>query len=312
MSQTTEAGVNLPFVGKYIKTEADKVIDLIMSPAYCMQEKIDGRRLIIAKTTHGVSMYNKRYQSAMAPRWLFEAVAALPDGPWVFDGELTDDGYYIFDITTMPMTDCKTMAFDERQIALRVVMRNWDHPNIHQVQTWLEPDEKFMRLMAVRRGGGEGVIFRPREVSPYFQGQIYKYKFYQTVDAVPLQLRVEGKQAVTVGVLHEGDFVPIGNVKVEDRVQSVLRTFTSVVEIRHRGLSGPVGTGRMIEPVFLRMRDDKQAYGCTSEQLTNGGATDYSALTKQAAATEFLRLVGIDRTKAIQMIKGEMGDQEQD
>ena len=68
MSQTTEAGVNLPFVGKYIKTEADKVIDLIMSPAYCMQEKIDGRRLIIAKTTHGVSMYNKRYQSAMAPR----------------------------------------------------------------------------------------------------------------------------------------------------------------------------------------------------------------------------------------------------
>ena len=58
----------------------------------------------------------------------------------------------------------------------------------------------------------------------------------------------------------------------------------TVVEIRHRGLGKPLEDGgRIIEPVFLRVRDDKQTYRCTSDQLTVRG--EVMAVTTAVTAT---------------------------
>lgn len=294
--------VHLPITTKYVTANETRTLDLILSPTYCMQQKIDGRRLIIAKSSQGISCYNKRYEPTVAPKWLLDAVDALPDGSWTFDGELTDDAYHIFDIPTMPGTEDRELPFDERQLMLRVVMKGWRHPQIHRIETWFDPHEKFMQLLHLRKVGAEGVVLRPRESSPYFRGQIYKYKFYQSVDAIVTGLRVDGKEAITVAVHHNGQLRDIGKAKVDLQTQDSMSTFTTVVEIRHRGLGKTIEDGgKMIEPVFMRVRKDKPPYSCSSDQLTvRGEATGWAGNSYDAE-----EVIGIERDKAIQLIKGE-------
>lgn len=298
--------VRLPVVTKYVTATAGRVLDLIVSPSYCMQPKIDGCRLIIAKSTQGISCYNKRLEPAAAPKWLLDAVATLPEGSWTFDGELTDTGYHIFDITAMPGTEGhEELPFDERQLMLMVVMKGWRHPKIHRVETWFDPHEKFMHLLHLRKAGAEGVVLRPRESSPHFRGQVYKYKFYQSVDAIVTGLRVDGKEAITVAVLHKGREVNIGKAKVDLQTQDSMSTFTTVVEIRHRGLSRHIeDNGKMIEPVFMRVRYDKRPYSCSSDQLqVRGQPARYDGDEPSYYTIE--EIIGIERNKAIQLIKGD-------
>jgi len=297
--------VTLPDMIKYATANEGRVLDLIMSESYCMQRKMDGRRLIILKRDVGITCYNKRYEPAMAPKWLLDAVEQLPSGPWAFDGELVDDDYYIFDMPVTPRDDGNELAFDERQLMLQITLKGWRHPQIHKLDTWYTSDEKFWRLLDLRKHGAEGVVLRPRETNPYFTGQIYKYKFYQSVDAVVTDLRVEGKQAITVAVFHNGELLDIGKAKVDFETQAAMKSHSSVVEIRHRGLSRNIEDGgKMIEPVFLRVRDDKPSYSCSSAQLTvRGEALVPGSHTIASRVVE--ALIGSTRDEAIRLIKGE-------
>jgi len=294
---------------KYATANENRVVDLITSPSYCMQQKMDGRRLIIAKSGQGITCYNKRYEPAIAPKWMLDAVDLLPDGPWGFDGELVDNEYFIFDMTAMPGSN-KDLPFDERQLALQVTIKGWRHPQIHKLKTWYDPDAKFMQLLYLRHAGAEGVILRPRDVNPLFTGQIYKYKFYQSVDAVVTDLKAGGKQAITVAVFHKGGLCDIGNAKVDYPTQNKMKTYTTVVEIRHRGLSKDIEDGgRMIEPVFLRIRDDKPSFTCSSAQLTIRGEDRTGWIYRHDSLVE--NLIGVGTNEAIELIKGRH-DQEQE
>ena len=310
--------LTLPKPFKYATALDGRALDLVISDAYCMQQKIDGRRLIIVKTEHGISCYNKRYETSVAaPTWLYEALDKLPGAPWGFDGELTDDGHYhVFDLTNAPNSksigikmDLTQRPFDERQLLLQVVSKNWKHDNLHRLETHYNSQDKFMHLLDLRKSGAEGVVFRPRDSIDHFTGQVYKYKFYQSVDAIVTNLRVGGKQAITVGVFHNNEVRDIGNAKVDFETQDKLKVHTSVVEIRHRGLGSSIETGgRMIEPVFLRVRHDKPAYLCDSDQLTIRGQAlgrGKQDLSDVHAFDACRKVIGLERHEAIQLIKGE-------
>jgi bifunctional non-homologous end joining protein LigD len=305
----SDGGVCLPKMFKYCLVSDSRVLDLILSPAYCMQQKMDGRRLVVAKSSQGVSCYNKRLEPATAPKWLLEAVAILPEGSWTFDGELMANGdYHIFDVPKTPSTS-PVMPFDERQMMLGVVMKSWRHPQIHRVDTWFDPEEKFMQLLRLRRAGAEGVVFRPRETNAHFNAQLYKYKFYQTVDAIVMEKRVDGKEAISVAVHHKGCLKGIGKAKVDFQTQDAMGTMDTVVEIRHRGLGKHIEDGgKMIEPVFMRIRTDKPAYSCSSDQLTMVGQSRETYASHYISDSDIEDCLGVDQHKAMQLIKGERNE----
>lgn len=255
--------VNLPQTANYKVPDTQTLIGLIISDEFAMQEKIDGRRLMVLKSEHGVVGYNKKYEAIDMPGWIYDTMAVLPGHPWVFDGELTDKGYHVFDLVDAPGDRASGRTFDERILMLSALIGSLGQDRLHSVSLWFEPKDKLMELLRLKNEDAEGVVFRPRNSSPFYVSTLYKYKFYGTVDAIASELLVDGRRTVELELLRDHEYVSIGRCKVDYDIQEKMKPNT-VVEIRYRKVSE---AGRLIEPVFQRIRYDKRAYECTYDQL---------------------------------------------
>lgn len=254
---------------------------LIVSNEYAMQEKVDGVRLVVLINEDGIFGYNKRGEQASIAPWLNKELSMLPDLPWAFDGEFTGDAYHIFDLMDAPVAGLTDKPFSERMKILTILVTNWMEDSkrpdsIRVVDTWLEPRDKLRGLLKLSLTKAEGAVFRPQNESAHFRGQVYKYKFRNTVDAVVVA-NVKGSASIEVGLYRDNDLVPIGKCAIHSPV-----TPGSVVEISYRKVSA---TGKLIEPVMSRVRGDKLAYHCTWGQLEEGKHLQDSVLIDSQAAT---------------------------
>ena len=291
--------MELPSTNVYKIEDEAQLIQFITSDRFAMQQKLDGRRMIAVKTDK-VRAYNKEHNPFNMPTLVERTLMELPGEPWLFDGELCGTDYHIFDVCEVHSQGMKRWDFDQRQLVLSSVMAQWSPEHLHKVQTWYEPKEKLFALLQLRNMRKEGVIFRPRTYSAYFKGAVHKFKFYNTVDCIVMNRRVEGKRAIEIAVLDDGDYHNLGKVKCEFDLQDKMST-SQVVEVRYRKLSE---SGKLVEPVLVRLRDDKRAYLCTAEQLMGFGGegivqVDKSQQRALALAAEHL---GMEYTDALKLI----------
>lgn len=237
---------------------------LIVSDAYIMQEKVDGQRLAVRIDEDGIRGYNKRGEQVQLHPWLYEEMAMLPEYPWGFDGEYGVGGYHIFDLVDAPRGSLLDKTLDERIQLLGVMIDTWGIiDKIFVVRTWSTPKEKLGGLIQLSISGAEGAVFKPRAASAGFSGQVYKYKFRNTVDAVVISNH-DTKASINVGVYKDNVLTSIGNCSLLGRTQV---DPGSVVEISYRVIGAG---GHMVEPVFSRVRTDKPAYSCVWDQLEEG------------------------------------------
>ncbi len=257
----------------YVIADVEMARRLIISDAYVMQEKIDGERLTITIDNQGIRGFNKRGEQAALSPWLFEQMKHLPERPWKFDGEYCGSSYVIFDLMQTPRAGLSEKPFVERIQMLDMMIEAWGIHKIQAVRTWTEPREKLKGYMQVAVENGEGLVFRPKDANAHYEGQIYKHKFRNSVDAVVLG-KTEGKGSVEVGVYDGDDMHSLGKVTGDAEVGSV-------VEVSYRRLSA---SRKMIEPVFVRVRQDKFPFSCTMEQLEQGKHLQDAALIDRQAA----------------------------
>lgn len=298
-----------------VSIPSSRVLELLESDVYCMQEKLDGRRLILKKD-RGVMFLNKRLQTTAGPDWLKSAAEELTGDGWILDGELYQDQYHIFELVQAPDQRVELKAFDQRLSMLQAIVHAWDHPKIHVVQTWFNTKEKFASLLQLRNLGAEGVVFRSRRHRRTYQGVAYKFKFYETVDCYVSRKMVDKKQAVACAVVAEPPPVQptfddaitepttyfIGNCGVPERIQRDWPDY-QVIEVRHRGLSKPLSQGgRMVEPIFIRTRDDKPAYECTADQLRVRAEPRNSGDTPPWRHDSILTKIGISRQQFLDIV----------
>lgn len=263
---------------RYETADPDLAQRLIVSEAYAMQRKVDGQRLTVVKDSRGIQGFNKRGELCPVPPWLFEEMSCLPQEPWEFDGELCDSSYHIFDLMEAPKASVSEMPFKERMDVLSVIIDTWDTGRIQVIETHLDPRDKLKAFMGYGLAGDEGVVFRPHRTKAHYKGQVYKYKFVNTVDAVVMG-HTEGKASIEVGVYRDNELVSLGKVSFEGVI-----TEGEVVEVRYRTLSEGE---RLIEPVFMRIRQDKRPYACSWSQLTEGKLEqDATLLDKQATKVQ--------------------------
>lgn len=236
---------------------------IVDDPAWCMQEKFDGRRLMLRKIGESVEGINKLGLLVGLPEPVAAAARAL-SGDFTLDGEVIGDCLWAFDCLQFGDDDLRPRSYRDRYAALTELLSS-SGPNISLVDCWDDALDKAEKLSSFKASGAEGVVFK-RWDAPYAAGRPNsggpqrKHKFVATLSAVVTE--VNQKRSVVVSLLGDTGLQSVGNVTIPAN-HPVPQT-GSVVEVRY--LYAAVG-GSLFQPVYLGERSDVEAHECVTAQL---------------------------------------------
>ena len=243
--------------------EAD-VTRLLDDPAWCAQEKLDGRRMLIEATAGVFTAANRRGQTCGVPQDVETGVLALARDVCL-DGECIGEVFHAFDLLRLDGADLRAAPYRERLDRLATLhgaaQRGWCIP-----PTASTPDEKRAMLARVRATGGEGVVFKRMDAAyvpgrPASGGSALKHKFVKTLTAIVT--KVNAKRSVALALLDDaGSLVDVGKVTVP--ANQPIPAEGALAEIRY--LYANRG-GALYQPVLLGIRDDLARQDCTLRQV---------------------------------------------
>ena len=266
------SGINCQLLNPVSEGQAQ---NLINDPKYWMQEKMDGRRLILKKEDNIITGINRLGFNVAVPQTLIDSTADY-DGDFILDGEAVGDTLHAFDLLSVGWDSIRHWRFCDRYYRLWELFKEFDHPHIQIVDTSAGSDKQD-RFDVFMQKGKEGVVFKNVD-APYTPGRPnaggtqLKYKFYETASFIVT--KPNPKRSVSL-ILFEGDKVRgAGNVTIPPNHD--IPAPGTVVECRY--LYAFKESGSIYQPVFLGPREDILADECTTAQLK------YKAGVLEAAA----------------------------
>jgi bifunctional non-homologous end joining protein LigD len=239
-----------------------EVSSLIDNPAWCMQEKFDGRRMMLRKVGETVEAINKLGLVVGLSAPIAEAAMAIP-GDFTLDGEVIGDRYFIFDQLSHDGTDLTGKSYRDRYSSLVSLLGSGGGALI-VAQCWTT-DDKSVELAALKERNAEGAVFKHLDASyaagrPASGGTQLKLKFVATLSAVVT--KVNDKRSVAVSLLDGDAWKPMGNVTVP--ANQDIPTEGTVVEVRYLYA---IPGGSLFQPTLLGVRDDIETKECVVAQL---------------------------------------------
>jgi len=239
---------------------------VVADPLWVMQEKLDGRRLMLRKVGGTVEGINKLGLVINVAAPIAAAAQTIP-GDFVLDGEAIGDRFHVFDMLSHDGTELREQPYSARYGALTALL-DTAGPSAHlvYVDCWTDAADKADQLAALRTRNAEGAVFK-RWDAPYRQGRPssggpqLKLKFVATASAVVTTINQQ--RSVGVSLLDGGDWRSVGNVTVPAN-QNVPQ-LGDVVEVRYL-YAAQVG-GALYQPVLLGVRDDVEPTECVVAQL---------------------------------------------
>ena len=246
--------------------ELEQVGVLMTDSAWCLQEKKDGRRMMLRRETTGGEMVslNRKGQVSGHPVSVRDALAAR-SGSFLVDGEAMGEVIYLFDILEENGRDFRDMAYRARY-ALLLKFAEGLGKSVRVVATSFTAEEKRATFEALTLAKAEGVVFK-RLVAPATSGRPntggdqLKYKFYATASFVVRALN--DKRSVSVEVRDaNGKAVDVGNVTIPPN--HAVPAVGAIIEVRY--LYAYLG-GSLFQPTYLGPRDDVDASECVTAQL---------------------------------------------
>ena len=245
---------------------------LLRDPAFCLQEKFDGRRVLVRKNQAEIHGINRKGLLIGLPETVFQSVNAIPSN-FVLDGECIGDVLYAFDLLEWDGEDLRTRPYQHRLVKLSNLLNRPNLKFIKFVQTASDPANKerlFRHLQAEKK---EGVVFK-RLGAPYTPGRPnsggnqLKHKFYATLSAVVAQ--INDKRSVELRLLNGKGWIPVGNVTIPPN--SKVPKVGEVVECRY--LYAFVESNALYQPVYLGPRQDIEQHECVLSQLKYKSAAE--------------------------------------
>ncbi|MDF2695387.1 MAG: cdc9 [Labilithrix sp.] len=254
--------------------EEDALERLFDDPIYLAQQKLDGAR-ILAHVGETVIVTNRSGHHSSAPASLLEVLAGAPRGT-VLDGELvTADGavvYWVFDLLRHGTADLRAKPYLDRYQELDALVEELRDP-VRLVPAAANAKDKralFEKLSAAR---AEGIVFKRRD-APYTPGRPasggtqLKYKFVKTCDVV---VTANAGNAYQMAVWDQ------------ERLREVGKVFAGTTNATRKQIDELLASGEqpvavveylyatdddiLFQPVFVQLRDDKEAADCTLAQL---------------------------------------------
>lgn len=249
--------------------EDDELEKFLADEAMLAQQKIDGMRVL---TTIGdeliVTNRDGQLTTKVDMRKL-EGLEYLPHGT-IVDGELLEDGYWLFDILQWGEEDVRGRGYLERWELLYEEAEPALSGDIRIVPIAKGKKMKRDLYNRLRDAGAEGIVFK-RKDAPYTAGRGVtqrKHKFVKSCDVVVLENAgnaylmavYDGKKLFEVGKVFAGTT----NASRKALDAALGRGEKPICEVRYLYASDD---HQLYQPVFVRTRDDKPAKQCVRDQL---------------------------------------------
>jgi bifunctional non-homologous end joining protein LigD len=246
--------------------DEEQVSRLISDSDWCMQEKHDGRRLLIRKDEDGeVSGINRKGLVVSLPVSLIQAAQQI-EPSFVIDGEAIGDQLIAFDVLEIGGNDVREWSCKKRLFALGQILIGVDARHISRIHSVTSTQDKLTLLERLKHHRKEGVVFK-RLASAYVGGRPasggdqLKFKFCESATYVVSRVNVTRSVGL---ILFDGDKVKsAGNVTIPPNHE--VPPIGAVVEVRY--LYAFRESGHIYQPVFLGVRDDIASEECTVDQL---------------------------------------------
>jgi bifunctional non-homologous end joining protein LigD len=259
--------------------DVDAALSLLDDAHHIAQQKLDGARVLVHVRKNGEKSLatNRSGQATSIAEAILEGLSDLPHGT-IVDGEVVTTGgattYILFDVLQIGDEDVRALGYLARWERLDEDLEPGLSGPIRVIECARTPKEKRSlhdRLAAAR---AEGVVFK-RKDAPYTSGRPasggtqLKHKFVKSADVVivenagnayRMQVR-DGKKWLDVGKVFSGTTNESRRL-MDARLGDGERL---VAEVRYLYATDDE---QLFQPVFVRLRDDKDASECLRSQLT--------------------------------------------
>lgn len=250
--------------------EEHELEQFLADDAMIAQQKIDGMRVLAHVTESEVIVTNRDGQkTTKVDMRAFEGLAYLPHGT-IVDGELLDDGYWLFDVLQFAEDDVRERGYVERWDLLDSELEPALTGDIRVVPIAAGKQQKQKLHDRLRKAGAEGLVFKHRD-APYTAGRGLtqrKHKFIKSADVVILENAgnaylmavYDGKKLFECGKVFAGTT----NASRKALDAALGRGEKPICEVQYLYATGD---HQLFQPVFVRAREDKPAKRCVRDQL---------------------------------------------
>jgi len=262
-NEEKDTGVRCQLLNPVDEKEAARLVD---DPAYWMQEKFDGRRILLRAEAGKTTGINRKGLAVGLPESIVSAAKALGQ-PCLLDGECVGDTLHAFDLLELDGADQRPLPYGQRLKQLAALLAANRAKSISLVETAMAPANKRILFEKLKKDQHEGVVFK-HSAAPYTPGRPasggsqLKHKFYATASLIVA--KVNDKRSVALELYaNKKERVEAGNVTIPPNLP--VPKEGAVVEVRY--LYAYKESGRLYQPTFLGERDDIEASACTTAQL---------------------------------------------
>ena len=240
------------------------LIELLNDTQHCLQEKHDGRRMLVRKQDGEVTGINRRGLVIAIPESIRRAVAELPFDVLI-DGEAVGETLHAFDLLELKGNDIRSKGYLHRFAGLLTLLDS-GHKHLCPVSTITHPADKLAMFQTFQQKGSEGVVFKDIEAPfnigrPASGGTQLKHKFVESASFIVTARN--SKRSVTLCLFDGDELVGAGNVTIPPNHEIPQKG--TVVEVRY--LYAFRESGSLYQPVYLGQRDDVPQTYCTTDQL---------------------------------------------
>ena len=240
-------------------------------PAWGVQEKKNGRRLMIRVRGKVVTGGNKKGLAGVVPLPVADLLASRSDAEP--DGEDVPGAYYAFDLLSVGTTDLRQCRFEERYAALVKHLAGVSDA-VRVVPLITEHDAKLAFIKSLEAENAEGFILK-RLDAPYIPGEKagtqFKFQF-RAINAFIVGPQNGLKRSVQISVMRaDGSIRGVGSVTIPANAE--IPTEGSIAEIQYLYVENGLD-GCLHQPVFLEGRDDAAPDDCQEKKLKPKGAND--------------------------------------
>ena len=255
----------------------DDAETLMTDDQWWMQEKFDGKRILIRKSGPEITGINRKGLTVALPETVVQQARQVSADGFLIDGESVGDVYYTFDLLELAGKDLRQQPYSQRLRMLTSLGFSDPNAAIRPVTTTIGTKQKRQMLAQLQKQNREGAVFK-RHDAPYSPGRPasggnqLKLKFYSTASCIVAAVN-RGKRSVAIELCDGDQRVAVGNVTIPPG-----RPVPKPGEIIEARYLYAYPGGSLFQPVFLGRRDDLAAAECKLAQLKfRAGAEDDEA-----------------------------------
>ena len=259
-NEQRDSGLRCQLLNPITEAEAEKLID---DPAWWLQEKFDGKRVLVKKDWHDtVTGINRKGLTIGLPEPICQHAKRIT-GTFVIDGECIGDKLHAFDCLQRDGVEVSGFVYSKR---LEILMGFIKRGAIECAPTADGPGDKRDLFRFLKQENKEGCVFK-RHDAPYIPGRPssggtqLKHKFYATASCIVAKINT-GKRSVALMLLDGKKKTNVGNVTVPANMS--IPPAGSIVDVKYLYA---FLAGSLFQPVLLGVRDDINPEACTVAQL---------------------------------------------